>query len=117
MRKLIKFLSWPIVCGILAGVIIFQYNATNGNHAGQSVIASQQPVASYAQSVQQAAPSVVNIYTRKIVKQKLPPLFDDPLFRYFLNRKNGGQKERVQRSLGSGVIMSSKGFLLTNHVI
>ncbi|MCR8921555.1 trypsin-like peptidase domain-containing protein [Dasania sp. GY-MA-18] len=112
MNKLIRFLSWPVLCGVLAAVIILQYlNNGNSQHSAPANIGPN----SYAQSVQNAAPAVVNIYTKKTVKQKLPPLFNDPFFRHFLERNNIRQKERVQQSLGSGVIMNEQGFILTNH--
>ena len=110
MKTLIRFLSWPVICGVLAAVIILQYLSFN-----QPTAKLEHNPHSYAQSVQKAAPAVVNIYTSKTVKQKLPPLFNDPFFRHFLERNNVRQKERVQRSLGSGVIMNKEGFLLTNH--
>ena len=73
---------------------------------------------SYAQAVKQAAPAVVNIYTLKTVKQKLPVLYRDPVLRYFLQKNNIRQKERVQNSLGSGIIINPNGYILTNnHVI
>jgi serine protease DegS len=74
-------------------------------------------VASYATAVQRAVPSVVNIYTSKRIASRRHPLFDDPFFRRFF-REGGSRRERIQRSLGSGVIVSEKGLILTNrHVI
>ncbi|MBE0483107.1 MAG: trypsin-like peptidase domain-containing protein [Bacterioplanes sp.] len=70
---------------------------------------------SYANAVEQAAPAVVNIYTRKRV-QRHHPLFDDPFFQRFFDAPQAN--DRVQSSLGSGVIMSANGYVLTNyHVI
>ncbi|MGK0442643.1 MAG: serine protease DegS [Pseudohongiellaceae bacterium] len=112
INRLIRFLTWPIICGALTAFVILQYIANNGennlNNFGQSPH-------SYAQSVQAAAPAVVNIYTRKVVKQKLPALLHDPVFSHFLEKNTVRQKERVQRSLGSGVIMNPQGYILTNH--
>jgi len=72
---------------------------------------------SYAQAVNQAAPAVVRISTAKVVTVKPHPFFDDPTFRQFFG---GGDdlirpRKRVQTGLGSGVIVSDKGYLLTNH--
>ncbi len=112
MNKLFRFLSWPILCGVLAAFIILQYLNNDRVHGYNTVTTTPN---SYAQSVKIAAPAVVNIYTKKTVKQKLPPLFNDPFFKHFLERNNIRQKERVQQSLGSGVIMNEQGFILTNH--
>jgi serine protease Do len=76
-----------------------------------------------AEVVQAVRPSVVNIYTtKKIKRQTLPLPFNDPFFRRFFDEEFGGlfdrQKEYTQTSLGSGVIVDSSGYILTNyHVI
>jgi len=75
---------------------------------------------SFAPIVKQTAPAVVNIYARRVVKQRQRhPLFNDPMFRrFFGGRGFGVPKERVQRSLGSGVIVKASGIIVTNnHVI
>ncbi len=124
-NQVLHFLRWPVVCGLLAAIIVLDHfpnllgnaNTLEQSHEITPPTMSQGPY-SYAQAVKQAAPAVVNIYTSKTVKQKLPPQFNDPFFRYFLKRNNIRQKERVQRSLGSGVIINPNGYLLTNnHVI
>jgi serine protease DegS len=87
--------------------------------AGQSGTAVTSPVTSYADAVASAFTSVVTIYTTKQVKQKTHPLLNDPIF----NQLFGDQLERRQRSrtetnLGSGVIISADGYIITNqHVI
>ncbi len=71
---------------------------------------------SFAPIVQRVAPAVVNVYAAKVVENR-NPLFDDPLFRRFFGAPDL-PRERVQRSLGSGVIVDPAGLVVTNnHVI
>jgi serine protease DegQ len=71
---------------------------------------------SLADAAKKAMPSVVNIYTSKEVRQR-NPLLDDPLLRRFFPGLSEGEPRRAN-SLGSGVIVSSEGYVLTNnHVI
>ena len=73
-------------------------------------------VDSFADAAKRAMPSVVNIYTSKEVRQR-NPLLDDPLLRRFFPGLSEGEPRRTT-SLGSGVIVSSEGYVLTNnHVI
>lgn len=72
---------------------------------------------SYASAVESAAPAVVNIHTRKIVTER-NQFLDDPFFREFFGDSFGVPRKRLESSLGSGVIISPQGYLLTNnHVI
>src|SRR5436190_14014715 len=82
-------------------------------------IAPAQPspkIESLADAAKKAMPSVVNIYTSKEVRQR-NPLLDDPLLRRFFPGLGEGDTRRAT-SLGSGVIVSNEGYVLTNnHVI
>ena len=61
-------------------------------------------------------PAVVNIFTAKEVKATRQPFLNDPLFQRFFGRElNQQQEQRRASSLGSGVIVSSEGYVLTNH--
>ncbi|HTY86983.1 MAG TPA: DegQ family serine endoprotease [Candidatus Acidoferrum sp.] len=75
---------------------------------------------SYAPVVKKAAPSVVNIYSTHIirVRQFRHPFFNDPFFRQFFGPDEGREIPRRERALGSGVIVSPDGYILTaNHVV
>jgi serine protease Do len=70
---------------------------------------------SYAPVVKRAVPAVVNVYVRRKVRQRTSPFFDDPFFRRFFGEGFGMPRERVENSLGSGVIVSADGVVVTNH--
>lgn len=73
---------------------------------------------SYADAVELAAPAVVNIHTKKVITEQTHPLLDDPIFRHFFGDGFGTPRRREETSLGSGVIISEQGYILTNnHVI
>src|SRR5215469_6012681 len=71
---------------------------------------------SFAPVVKKVAPAVVNVYSRRTVQTR-SPFFDDPLVRRFFGNQApfGLPRERVQQSLGSGVILGADGIVVTNH--
>jgi len=80
---------------------------------------SQQATASYAHAVKATSPAIVNIHTTKVVAQRRPRLLDDPMFKHFFGEGRPNiPRKRLESSLGSGVIISDKGYIITNnHVI
>ena len=71
----------------------------------------------FAPLVKLAAPAVVNIYARRVVEARASPFADDPFFREFF-QGFGQPRPRVQNSLGSGVILSEDGIVVSNyHVV
>lgn len=113
MRDLLKFITWPTVAGLLAALLILD-RLTPG--AGDPIGYRGTELASYSTAVNAASPSVVNIYTRTLVRPARNPALNDSFFREFATTTP--QQQRIEESLGSGVIMSEKGHILTNnHVI
>ena len=110
MLQKVSWLAWPAVIGLVAGLMVIALR--------QPAFDSYTATPGYATAFERAAPAVVNIYTSKIVREQQSPLFDDPILRHFFRRGNPAEREKVERSLGSGVIVSDQGYLLTNnHVI
>jgi serine protease DegQ len=66
-------------------------------------------------AAKKAMPSVVNIFTSTTIKTPVSPFMDDPRFRFFFNNQNEDTSPQHSNSLGSGVIVSPDGFILTNH--
>ncbi len=69
---------------------------------------------SFNTAAERAMPSVVNIFTRKEVKEASPSFFNDPLFQRFFGQRLESKPRKIS-NLGSGVITSRKGYILTNH--
>jgi serine peptidase DegS len=67
-------------------------------------------LSTYADAVQRAAPAVVNVYTSRLATERLPPSLGE-LFGEYMPR----YRQRIERSLGSGVIVDTAGHIVTNH--
>ncbi|MDH5469848.1 MAG: trypsin-like peptidase domain-containing protein, partial [Gammaproteobacteria bacterium] len=85
--------------------------------AGSAPVQAFGPV-SYADAVDRAAPAVVNVHTAKVITRRIHPLLDDPVFKQFFGNRFSNSRKEIKTSLGSGVLISRQGYLLTNnHVI
>ncbi|WP_071797377.1 trypsin-like peptidase domain-containing protein [Natronohydrobacter thiooxidans] len=104
-----RFLSLALFCA----AILAAPAATS-----ETVPASQAQIQlSFAPVVRETAPAVVNIYAQRVVEQRSSPFADDPFFGD-LFRNFGQVTPRVQNSLGSGVILSEDGIVVSNfHVV
>ena len=69
---------------------------------------------SYADAAARSRPAVVNVFTSKAVRARRNPFMDDPVFRRFFGDRADPRPQRVA-NLGSGVIVSGDGYILTNH--
>ncbi|MBA1294299.1 PDZ domain-containing protein [Pseudomonas lurida] len=122
MLKALRFFGWPLLAGVLIAMLIIQRFPqlvglpsldVNLQQAPQTTTVVQGPV-TYADAVVIAAPAVVNLYTTKVINKPAHPLFEDPQFRRYFG-DNGPKQRRMESSLGSGVIMSPEGYILTNN--
>jgi serine protease DegQ len=74
-------------------------------------------ISSFSDAAKRAMPAVVNIYTTKETKVERHPFMDDPVFRHFFGESFNAET-RKSANLGSGVIVSDQGYILTNnHVV
>ncbi|APE29813.1 transcriptional regulator [Halomonas aestuarii] len=146
MRRTLLPYLWPVLIGVLGAIVLLNafpqligrpapapasapYSLAPPPGEDEAVsrdapevrqaepLTRQQGPASYAQAVERAAPAVVNIYSSRVVKREEHPLMSDPFFRQFFGDETP-RRQRMLSSLGSGVIVSDEGYVLTNnHVI
>ncbi|PCJ33694.1 MAG: 2-alkenal reductase [Moraxellaceae bacterium] len=131
-----RFFIIPATVGLLVAALFIYYNMPSANGLQQPTIVqiAEAPVVaapnttqptrktlepvSYADAVAIAQPAVVNIYAGKIITRRYNPLYDDPRIRRYFGLNTAPKRQRMERSLGSGVILSESGYVVTNnHVI
>ena len=74
---------------------------------------SQIPADGLSTAAKKAMPAVVNIFTSTVIKTPIHPFMEDPRFRFFFGDPDN--EPQSSSSLGSGVIVSPEGYILTNH--
>ena len=130
---MVKRLSVALVCltaGLIGGIIL------TGRLRSESVAVAQPP-SNDAATAQRAAPAggtvapgpdftrvadqtiraVANISSIQVVRQRTSPFFTDPFFQQFFDDPEGmfGSRNRYASSLGSGVVVSTDGYVVTNY--
>jgi Do/DeqQ family serine protease len=107
----------------IAGLIAWQIIAAGAPataHSQQRAVPESQVTIkqSFAPIVKRAAPAVVNVYVQHRVEQMVSPFGDDPFFGQLFGERFGVPRERIENSLGSGVLVDQSGLVVTNnHVI
>lgn len=126
MINALRYYGWPLLAGLLVALLILQrYPAWFGlasdpgytlREAPVAVVKPPQGPSSYADAVSGAAPAVANLYTTKVIERPPQPAQgkDDPRLKRYFN-ENSPRQKRMESSLGSAVIMSPEGYLLTNN--
>ena len=107
--------------GIVAVALFVSISACKGKAANPALsfapVPDAQPQNSFADVVAKAAPAVITIRSnRRVGNPQQVPFFDDPFFRgLFGDRGQQPPRESIEQALGSGVIVSADGYILTNH--
>ncbi len=90
-----------------SGVVTLYENATGDG--------GDLPAVGFSRAAQKVMPAVVNVFTSSEVKAPTAPFMDDPRFRFFFGDEFDDNAPQQSSSLGSGVIVSHDGYILTNH--
>ncbi len=115
IKQSLSFIFKSILVGLAAAFVIITIQPELMEYNNNSFNVNR---LSYKDAVEVAAPAVVNIYASKVFQQRINPLFQDPIFQRFFGRAEPSPNKRRDSNLGSGVIINSQGYILTNaHVI
>jgi serine protease DegQ len=115
--------STTVALGVLFVIVLFKPDLLHWQPQLQSLTIQQAPHSatsrlvpgeSFAPAAQKVIPAVVNVFTQQTVRNPAHPAAQDPVFRYFFGDRQDA-RPRQASNLGSGVIVSPNGYILTNH--
>jgi serine protease DegS len=113
-----KHLTFILQYSAYGLALAFLFLLLTSSNLLSNLSSSQSGRYSFNYAVASTAPAVVNVYATTVYQERIHPLFQDPLFRHFFGDAPTMPKQRRDSSIGSGVIMNTAGYILTNaHVI
>ena len=115
-----RFVAQSVAVGLTAAVVLLFLLPRFAPREVVELVQAPAPAAgadrsSYAEAVAAARPAVVNVHAGRTVLERPNALLEDPMFRHFFGGEGGQATQRVETSLGSGVLVNARGYVLTNH--
>jgi len=113
-KENLLYISKAILLGLVIASLYFLFSTWKA----PTFNTLQRSSTSFHEAVARSAPAVVNVYASERYEERFHPLFNDPLFKQFFGEAATMPKKRRENLQGSGVIIDTRGYLLTNaHVI